>query len=79
MFERLDSGVLVAGRYHVGGIGLATMLGEQMACLASGQTTDAIAMIQARPKPNKLPPQPLLSLGVRLRLIRDGIIARKEN
>ncbi len=79
VFERLDSGVLVAGCYNGGGIGLATMFGEQMAYLASGQTTDAIAMIQARPKPNKLPPQPLLSLGVRLRLIRDGIIARKEN
>ena len=79
VFERLDSGVLVAGCYNGGGIGLATMFGEQMAYLASGQTTDAIAMIQARPKPNTLPPQPLLSLGVRLRLIRDGIIARKEN
>lgn len=79
MFDQLESKVLIAGCYNGGGIGLATLFGEQMAYLASGQMTDAIAMIQARPKPNTLPPQPLLSLGVRLRLIRDGIIARKEN
>ena len=79
VFDQLESKVLIAGCYNGGGSGLATLFGEQMAYLASGQMTDAIAMIQARPKPNTLPPQPLLSLGVRLRLIRDGIIARKEN
>jgi hypothetical protein len=70
---------LVAGCYNGGGIGLATLFGEQMAYKASGQMTDAMAMIQARPKPNPLPMQPLLSWGVRLRLVRDRIIARKEN
>ena len=79
VFDQLDSKLLVAGCYNGGGIGLATLFGEQMAYLASGQMTEAIAMIQARPKPNSLPPQPLLKWGVRLRLIRDGIIARKEN
>ena len=79
VFDQLESKILIAGCYNGGGIGLATLFGEQMAYLASGQMTDEIAMIQARPKPNPLPPQPLLSLGVRLRLIRDGIIARKEN
>jgi len=79
VFDQLDSKLLVAGCYNGGGIGLATLFGEQMAYRASGQMTNAIAMIQARPKPNRLPPQPLLSFGVRLRLIRDGIIARKEN
>ena len=79
MFDQLDSKLLVAGCYNGGGIGLATLFGEQMAYLASGQMTDAIAMIQARPEPTPLPPQPILSWGVRLRLMRDAIIARKEN
>ncbi|MCO4838447.1 MAG: FAD-binding oxidoreductase [Oceanospirillaceae bacterium] len=79
VFDQLDSKLLVAGCYNGGGIGLATLFGEQMAYRASGQMTDMMAMIEARPKPNTLPPQPLLSLGVRLRLIRDGIIARKES
>ena len=79
VFDQLDSKLLVAGCYNGGGIGLATLFGEQMAYQASGQATDAMAMIQARPKPNALPPQPFLSWGVRLRLVRDRIIARKEN
>ena len=79
VFDQLDSKLLVAGCYNGGGIGLATLFGEQMAYKASGQMTDAMAMIQARPKPNPLPMQPLLSWGVRLRLVRDRIIARKEN
>ena len=79
VFDQLDSKLLVAGCYNGGGIGLATLFGEQMAYRASGQMTDTMATIEARPKPNALPVQPLLSFGVRLRLIRDGIIARKEN
>lgn len=79
VFDQPDPNLFVAGCYNGGGIGLATLFGEQMAHQASGQMTDAIAMIQARPKPNLLPPQPILSWGVRLRLIRDGIIARNEN
>ena len=57
VFDQLDSNLLVAGCYNGGGIGLATLFGEQMAYQASGEMTDAIAMIQARPKPNPLPPQ----------------------
>ena len=79
VFDQLESKLLVAGCYNGGGIGLATFFGEQMAYRASGHMTDAIAMIQARPKPNRLPPQPILRWGVRLRLIRDSFIARKEN
>jgi glycine/D-amino acid oxidase-like deaminating enzyme len=79
VFDQLESKLLVAGCYNGGGIGLATLFGEQMAYMASGQMTDAITMIQARPKPNRLPLQPILGWGVRLRLIRDGFIARNEN
>ena len=79
VFDKLESKLLVAGCYNGGGIGLATFFGEQMAYMASGQMTPEIDAIQARPKPNALPPQPLLSFGVRLRLMRDRVIARKEN
>lgn len=79
VFDQLDSGLLVAGCYNGGGIGLATLFGEQMAHMANGEMTDSIAMIQARPKPNVLPPQPILGWGVRLRLMRDRVIARNEN
>jgi glycine/D-amino acid oxidase-like deaminating enzyme len=79
VFEQLEPGLLVAGCFNGGGIGLATLFGEQMAHMASGQMTDAISMIEARPKPNMLPPQPILRWGVRMRLVRDRVIARKEN
>jgi glycine/D-amino acid oxidase-like deaminating enzyme len=79
VFDQLDSGLLVAGCYNGGGIGLATLFGEQMAHMANGEMTDSMAMIQARPKPNALPLQPILGWGVRLRLMRDRVIARNEN
>ncbi len=79
VFERVQPNVFVAGCYNGGGIGLATLFGEQMAHLASGQMTDTIAQIEARPKPTRLPPQPILGWGVRLRLLRDRLLARKEN
>lgn len=79
VFDQLDSGLLVAGCYNGGGIGLATLFGEQMGYRASGQMTPHIAMIEERPTPSTLPPQPLLRWGVRLRLMRDRVIARKEN
>ncbi len=79
IFTRLQDNVYAAGCYNGGGIGLATLFGEQMAHMMSGQMTDTIAMIEARPKPTRLPPQPFLGWGVRLRLMRDRVLARKEN
>jgi glycine/D-amino acid oxidase-like deaminating enzyme len=79
VFERLQDNVYAAGCYNGGGIGLATLFGEQMAHMMSGEMTDAIAMIEARPKPTRLPPQPFLGWGVRMRLMRDRVLARKEN
>lgn len=79
VFDRLRPNVMVAGCYNGGGIGLATLFGQQMAYLASGQMTDLIEQIEARPQPTKLPPQPFLRWGVRLRLLRDRILARKES
>jgi len=79
VFERLEPNVFVAGCYNGGGIGLATLFGEQMAHMLSGEMTDTIAQIEARPKPTRLPPQPFLGWGVRMRLARDRLLARNEN
>jgi glycine/D-amino acid oxidase-like deaminating enzyme len=78
IFEQTDKNLFVAGCYNGGGIGLATLFGEQLAFKACELETPEIEMIEARPKPNRLPPQPFLSWGVKIRLAKDRMAARAE-
>ncbi len=78
IFEKLDDGLFVAGCYNGGGIGLATLFGEQLAFKAIGESTRAMEKIEARPQPNWLPPQPFLRWGVKARLMKDRVLATKE-
>ena len=54
------------------------MFGEQIAIKASNENTKEIETIEARNKPTWLPPGPILSLGIRARLIYERIRARSE-
>ena len=78
LFKSLASNLFLAGCYNGGGIGLATLFGEQLALKATGGDSDAIRAIEERPKPNWLPPQPFLHLGVKTRLMKDRFFARAE-
>ena len=44
----------------------------------SDENSDEIRIIESRNKPTWLPPDPLLNLGVKLRLIYERIRARSE-
>ena len=46
--------------------------------MANNQQSEEIKIIQERKKPTKLPIKPILSLGIRLRLFYERIIARTE-
>ena len=78
VFEQLDKSLYVAGCYNGGGIGLATLFGEQLAFKACDLETPELKTIEQRPKPNRLPPQPFLRWGVKFRLAKDRIAARAE-
>ena len=78
IFEKIDKNIFVAGSYFGSGIGAGTLFGEQIALMASNNMTDEIKIIQEREKPNLLPPQPLLNLGIRARLFYERIRARSE-
>ena len=54
------------------------MFGEQIANKASKKNTKEIETIEARNKPSWLPPDPILSLGVKARLIYERFMARSE-
>jgi len=79
VFSRIDENVFAAGCYNGGGIGLGVLYGQQIALLASGGSNATIDMIQNRPKPKLLPPQPFLNWGVALTLKKDRYFAAKEN
>ena len=78
IFEKIDDNIFVAGCYNGSGIGVGTLFGEQIAMKASTENTNEIEKIEAINKPTWLPPDPLLSLGVRVRLIYERFRARSE-
>ena len=78
IFEKLDKNVYAAGCYNGSGIGVGTLFGEQIALLASNQQTDEISVIEERKKPNWLPPQPFLNIGIYTRLAYERFKASTE-
>ena len=78
IFEKIDDNIFVAGCYNGSGIGVGTLFGEQIAIKASNENTKEIEVIEARNKPTWLPPDPILSLGVRARLIYERFRAKSE-
>jgi len=78
IFEKIDDNIFVAGCYNGSGIGVGTLFGEQIAIKASNENTKEIETIEARNKPTLLPPDPILSLGVRARLIYERLRAKSD-
>ena len=78
IFEKIDDNVYVAGCYNGSGIGVGTLFGEQIALMASKENSKEISIIEKRTKPNWLPPQPLLNIGIYSRLFYERIRASSE-
>ena len=78
IFEKIDKNIYVAGCYNGSGIGVGTLFGEQIALMASNQHSEEISVINERKKPNRLPPQPFLNIGIYTRLAYERIKARSE-
>ncbi len=78
IFEKIDENIFAAGCYNGSGIGVGTLFGEQIAIKACNENTKEIETIEARNKPSWLPPDPILSLGVRARLIYERFRANSE-
>ena len=78
IFEKIDDNIFVAGCYNGSGIGVGTLFGEQIAIKSSNENTKEIEVIEARNKPTWLPPNPILSLGVRARLIYERLRAKSD-
>ncbi len=78
IFEMIDKNIYAAGCYNGSGIGVGTLFGEQIAIMASNQQSNEIEIINKRTKPNRLPPNPILKLGVQARLFYERIRARSE-
>jgi len=78
IFEKLEKNIYVAGCYNGSGIGVGTFFGEQIALMASNQQTEEILIIEERKKPNWLPPQPFLNIGIYTRLAYERFKARSE-
>jgi len=78
IFEKIDKNIYVAGCYNGSGIGVGTLFGEQIALMSSNQKTEEISIIEERKKPNWLPPQPFLNVGIYTRLAYERFKARSE-
>ena len=78
IFEKIEKNIYAAGCYNGSGIGVGTLFGEQIALMATNQQTDEISSIEERKRPNWLPPQPFLNIGIYTRLAYERIKARSE-
>ena len=78
IFEKIDNSIYIAGCYNGSGIGVGTLFGEQIAIKASGKNSSEIELINSRKKPNWLPPQPFLDIGIKIRLFYERLRARSE-
>ena len=78
IFEKIEDNIFVAGCYNGSGIGVGTLFGEQIALKACGENSSEIEVIESRKKPNLLPPEPFLSLGVKARLMYERLRAYSE-
>ena len=78
IFEKIRDNIFVAGCYNGSGIGVGTLFGEQIAIKASNEITEEIKTIELMNRPTILPPEPLLSLGVKARLYFERIRASSE-
>ncbi|MDB9700011.1 FAD-binding oxidoreductase [Candidatus Pelagibacter sp.] len=78
IFEKIDDNIYIAGCYNGSGIGVGTLFGEQIAIKASGKNSSEIELINSRKKPNWLPPQPFLDIGIKIRLFYERLRARSE-
>jgi glycine/D-amino acid oxidase-like deaminating enzyme len=78
IFEKLDTNIFVAGCYNGSGIGVGTLFGEQIAIKASNENSDEINIIEKRQKPSWLPPNPVLNIGVKVRLVYERFKAKSE-
>jgi len=78
IFEQLEHNIFVAGCYNGSGIGVGTLFGEQIAIMASNQQSEEISIIEERKKPNWLPPQPFLNIGIYSRLAYERVKAKSE-
>ncbi len=78
IFEKIDNNIYAAGCYNGSGIGVGTLFGEQIAIMASKQQSEEISVIEKRKKPNWLPPQPFLNLGIYTRLAYERIRAKSD-
>jgi glycine/D-amino acid oxidase-like deaminating enzyme len=69
-FGELDEGLFAAAGYTGAGIGMGTTAGTLLADLAVGAESGLLADMLSLPDPTRLPPQPLLGIGIRWRVAR---------
>jgi len=79
VFEQTAKNFWTIGCYNGGGIGLATLFGQQIAYQAMDKLQPITKAIIARKQASYLPPQPFLNIGVRAKLAIDRLHAKKDN
>jgi glycine/D-amino acid oxidase-like deaminating enzyme len=78
IFEKIDECIFAAGCYNGSGIGVGTLFGEQIAFKASNINTKEILIIESKIEPSRIPPEPILSISVKIRLIYERFKALSE-
>ncbi len=78
IFKKISNNIYAAGCFNGSGIGLGTLFGEEIANKASNIITNEMKLIEKTKKPNWLPPQPFLNMGIKARFLIDKNYAKSE-
>lgn len=78
IFEEIKPNCWAIGCYNGGGIGLATLFGQEAALKLLDKKSDNNTLMGARPTASWLPPQPFLNWGVKIKLAKDRLRATEE-
>lgn len=74
-FGEIEQGLFTAAGYTGAGIAMGTTAGTLLAGFALGERSRALDDMLALPEPKRLPPRPLLDLGIRWRVARMNAAA----
>ncbi len=78
VFEKNDDNLYLAGCYNAGGVAMGSLFGKLIVDYASGHESDELSQVLAQEKPVRIPPRPLLDIGLKTRLAYNRFQGRRE-
>ena len=78
VFEQYEHNIYLAGCYNAGGIAMGSLFGKLIVDHALGHASDELTQVLAQEAPSRIPPRPMLDLGLQAKLAWQRYQGRNE-